>query len=123
MIAIRNSMFAVLMLALTACGLLQISPEQQIRDGANSVNIGATVTGSLLTVDKITKAQAGSYRDILNTAGKHLNVAFKDLEACRSKTGSTPKTAPDPCKPAVQSDINLGVSIAADVKKTLDAKK
>jgi hypothetical protein len=115
---------AVVVLALVAaCGMLPMSPEQQIRDGSNAVTVGATVTGSLLTVDKITKPQAVSYRDILNAAGRHFNVAFKDLEACRIKTGSTPKTTPDPCKPAVQADINLGVSIAADVKKVLDAKK
>ena len=109
-------------LVIGACGFLPVSPEQQIRDGANSITVGATVTGSLLSVDKITKTQAVSYRAILGTASKHLDDAFSILVECRAKTGSTPKTTPDPCKPSVQADIDLGVAIAADVKKVLDAK-
>lgn len=115
-------MFAILLGAIGACGVLPVTPEQQIRDGANSVTVGATIAGSLLQVDKITKAQAVSYRAILGTAGKHLDTAFDDLKKCRAKTGSNEKTTPDPCKPSVQADIDLGTRIAADVKRTMDAK-
>jgi len=108
---------------LAGCGLLPVTPEQQIRDGANGITIGATLNGNLASVGKITKAQATSYRAILGSASGHFDVAFKALEECRTKTGSTPKTTPDPCKPTVQADIDLGNSIAADVRKTLDAKK
>lgn len=118
-----KKLFAVLVvLVIAACGVLPTTPEQQIRDGANTVTVGATLTGSLLTVDKITKEQAVSYRNILGTAGKHLDTAFAALADCRKKTGSTEKTNPDPCKPGVQADINLGVSVAGEVKKLLDSK-
>ena len=121
--AFCKTMGAVLFTVILAgCGLLPQSPEEQIRDGANAVTVGASVTGSLLSVDKITNPQAKSYRDIAGTASRHLDVAFKDLEACRLKTGSGPKTNPDPCKPSVQADIDLGNAIAAELQKTLNAK-
>lgn len=115
-------LLALALLALSACSTLSISPEQQIRDGSNSVTAAATVAGTLLRVEKITKAQAQSYRDVLGTAGKHLDVAFATLAACRVRTASSPATSPDPCQPTVASDIALGVSIAAEVSKTLNTK-
>lgn len=108
---------------LAACGVLPVSPERQIRDGANTVNVTATVAGSLLQVDKITKAQAVNYRSMLDTVSRHLDTAFAVLAACRAKTGSTQATAPDPCKASVQQDIDLAVTVAAEVKKVLDAKR
>ena len=112
----------VVLTLVSACSTFSTSPEQQIRDGSNAVTASATVAATLLRVDKISKAQAQSYRDVLGTAGKHLDIAFAALVACRTKTGSTPATKPDPCAPSVMSDISLGLSIAAEVSKTLNSK-
>lgn len=113
---------ALLAVTLAACGLLPISPEQQIRDGGNAITVSATLTSSLLRVDKINKAQAQSYVAVMKTTKEHFDVAFKTLEDCRKKTGSTEKTTPDPCKASVESDIALGVSIAGQLKVILEAK-
>lgn len=116
---IQGLLFAAL---LASCSVMTTSPEQQIRDGANTVTVTATVASTLLRVEKISKAQAASYLAVLKTAGSHLDVAFKTLSDCRAKTGSTPQSNPDPCKASLQSDINLGVSVAAEVKKALESK-
>jgi hypothetical protein len=119
----RIILTAVLVVTLAACSVMQTTPEQQIRDGANAVTAATTVATSLLRLDKITVVQAKSYRAMLGTAGGHLDVANTTLLECRAKTGSTSATAPDPCKPTVASDISLAVSVAGDVAKVLDAKK
>lgn len=118
------SLFAAL--TLSACAVtgtaLGPTPESQIVNGANSITAAATLGTVLLRNDRITAAQAKSYRAILGTADAHLKDADKTLLACRAKTGSTAETVPDPCAAGIGADINLALSIAADVKKTLDSK-
>jgi len=114
---------ALALAALSACSVIQIAPEEQIRDGANAVTATATVATSLLRLDRITVAQAKSYRAMLGTASAHLDGANATLLDCRRKTGSTSATNPDPCRPTVASDIALAVAVAGEVAKVLDAKK
>lgn len=107
---------------LAACSAMTTSPERQLVDGANVVTAVATVATTLLRLDKITVANAKSYRAMLGTASGHLDVANATLLSCRSKTGSTQATNPDPCAATVTSDIALAVSVAGELKKVLDQK-
>jgi len=107
---------------LSACSVMTTSPEQQIRDGANTVTAVTTVATSLLRLDKITVVQAKSYRAMLGTASGHLDVANATLLTCRKNTGSTSATNPDPCKATVASDIALAVTVAGELKRVLDSK-
>jgi len=120
---LRNSLLAFVFAAIAACSVLPTSPEQQIRDGANAVTAAATVATSLLRLEKISVAQAKSYRAMLGTAGGHLDTANATLIACRTRTLSSSSTNPDPCRPTVESDIALAVTVAGEVAKVLDAKK
>lgn len=117
---------ALAVAALAGCAtvgpVLGPSPEAQIVNGANLVAAGATVGTTLLKNDKITVAQAKSYRAILVTASEHLDIAAGTLHECRKKTGSTNRTAPDPCAPTVAGDIALALQIATEVHRTLTAK-
>lgn len=117
----------VLAVALSACsvtgGTLGQTPESQIVNGANSVTAATTLATALLKNDRINVTQAKGYRAILGTASGHLDTANAALVACRSKTGSTAKTSPDPCAPTVADDIALALSVVGDVQKVLDAKK
>lgn len=117
---------AVLALALSACAVtgsvLGPTPEAKIVNGNNVVNTGVTLTTVTLRRDAITVSQAESYRAILKTAAGHIVDADKRLTACRTKTGSTSKTSPDPCVASVGDDIELGIKIASDVKTVLDKK-
>jgi hypothetical protein len=108
---------------LAACSVMPSAPEQQIRDGANAVTATATVATSLLRLEKITVTQAKSYRAMLGTASGHLDAANATLLECRKKTASTSATNPDPCRPTVDSDIALAVTVAGEVAKVLEAKK
>ena len=123
----RKLLIAAALLALTACAvtgeLLGPSPESQIVNGANAITAGATLGTVLLRNDKITVAQAKSYRAILGTADGHLKDADRALLACRTRTGSTSKASPDPCAAGVAADIRLAVSIAEGVQKTLREKE
>ena len=99
------------------------TPEAQIVNGANVIAAAATLGTVLLKNDKITVAQARSYRAILGTADSHLKDADRTLLACRAKTGSTAKSAPDPCAAGIETDIRLAVAVAGEVKAALDARQ
>lgn len=99
------------------------TPEAQIVTGANSVNAVATLGTVALKNNKISVAQAKSYSAILHTAGGHLDATNTVLVACRTRTGSTSKSSPDPCAATVNDDIALALTMVADVKKILDAKR
>jgi hypothetical protein len=123
-----KELFAALALvALTACAttgsVFGPTPEAQIVTGANSVNAVATLGTVALKNNKITVAQAKSYSAILHTASAHLDTTNGTLVACRTKTGSTSKSSPDPCAATVADDIALALTMVADVKKILDAKQ
>lgn len=112
----------ILALLLTACSVIPLSPEASIADGANSVTAATTGASVILKNGKITKTQAQGYSGLLHAAAGHLDDANKRLVTCRAQTGSSAKSNPDPCKPTVMDDINLGLSVVADVKKAIDAK-
>lgn len=113
-------------LVLSACaatgGTLGPTPEAQIVNGNNVVNTAVTLTTVTLRRDAITVKTAESYRAILKTAANHIADADVRLTACRKRTGSTPRTAPDPCVASIGDDIELGLKIAGDVKATLEKK-
>lgn len=99
------------------------TPEAQIAAGANSLTAATTLATVALRNDKITVVQAKSYRTLLGAASSALDDANGALEKCRTATGSTSATSPDPCKPSVVSVIALALDSIANVKRTLDAAK
>jgi hypothetical protein len=101
--------------------LLQ-SPEAEIKTGADAHAAATTLASVLLQNDKISVAQAKSYRVLLGAASTALDTANADLEACRTKTGSTQKSSPDPCRPTVEDVIALALASIQNVQKTLSAK-
>lgn len=113
-------------LVLVACSTIGqftgASLEEQIATGANTGRAATAVARVLSSNNKITLAQARSYNVMLHSANEHLNDANKVLVACRAKTGSSQASVPDPCVGSVADDIQLGVSIATDVKRVLDSK-
>jgi hypothetical protein len=106
----------------TSGNLLGPTPEAQIKLGSDTASAAATINTVALKNRKISTATAKSYNDLLHAASGHLHDANTRLEACRKSTGSVAGTRPDPCKATVADDIDLGISIANSVKKTLDAK-
>ncbi len=112
----------VLSALISACASTGLSPEERIVAGASTVTAAATVGNVALKNDKITVPQAKSYDGLLRAAQGHLTTAAATLSDCRKKTGSSKATQPDPCEPGVAADITLAVTIANDVKKTLDTK-
>lgn len=112
---------------LSACavtgGALGTAPEAQIVNGANAITATATLGTVLLKNDKITVAQARSYRAILGTADVHLKEANAALLACRANTRSTAHSVPDPCAAGIAGDIRLAVQVAGEVKAALDARQ
>lgn len=123
----RKLLAAIALVALTACAttgsIFGPTPEAQIVTGANSVNAVATLGTVALKNNKISVAQAKSYSAILHTASNHLDTTNAALVSCRTKTGSTSKSSPDPCTATVADDIALALTMVADVKKILDAKQ
>lgn len=121
-----NRIIAVAILALvTACAtnpLSLSSPEAQIKQGADAGTAAATLETVLLRNDKISVAQAKSYRVMLGGARESLNEMEKTLIACRKTTGTKAGVSPDPCRPAVADVIGIALKNIADVKNTLDAK-
>lgn len=114
--------YLLLVIALAGCAVIPASPESQILTGANGITAAATLGGVLLKREQITKAQASGYLGLLKTASGHLDTANATLIDCRSKTGSTAVSKPDPCAPSVMDDITLALTVADEVKRTLDAK-
>lgn len=125
----RMTLVIVALLALALCGCAVTgsafgpTPEAQIVTGANAVTAATTLAIVLLKNDKITVAQAKSYRAILGTGSGHLDVANAALVDCRKKTGSTSASSPDPCVPTVAGDIALAISVTGEVQKTLAARQ
>lgn len=123
----KKLLAVIALVALAACAttgtLFGSSPEAQIVTGANAVTAATTLATVLLKNDKITVPQAKSYRAVLGAASGHLDTANAALLTCRKTTGSTSKTAPDPCAATVASDISLAVAVVGDVQKTLAAKQ
>lgn len=99
------------------------SPEAQIVNGANTVTAATTLATVLLKNDRISVTQAKGYRSILGTAAGHLDAAGAVLLNCRSATGSTSATKPDPCAASIEDDIRLAVAVAGEVTKTLKEKQ
>lgn len=99
------------------------SPEAQIKTGANSVTAATALATALLKNNKITVAQAKSYSAILHAGRDHLGDADTRLVDCRKRTATTSVAIPDPCALTVADDIALGLSVIADVQKTLKAKE
>ena len=104
-------------------GIFGPTPEAQIATGANLVTAQAGVATVLLKNKQISVTQAKGYSGLLHAAGGHLEEANKALLSCRARTGSTAQTNPDPCKATVADDIALGLSVAGEVKRTLDARR
>lgn len=105
-------------------GTVQVgaSPEAQIATGAQTVTATATLATVLLRNRKITVPQAKSFHTMLSAAGESLTDANGELLQCRSATGSTDKTSPDPCWPKVADVVKLALDNIAGVKKALEAK-
>lgn len=97
------------------------TPEAQIAYGANSVKASTELATTLLRSDRISSAQAKSYRTILKGGGDALDEMNATLVKCRASTASTPKTSPDPCKLQVVDVIRVALKGVADVKVALDA--
>jgi uncharacterized cupredoxin-like copper-binding protein len=98
------------------------SPEAQITAGAQA-GAAATVTANTLLRDhKITVPQAKTYRNVLAAGLEGLKDANTDLLACRTATGSTEKTTPDPCWGKVSDVVRIALESIASVKKTVDSK-
>lgn len=106
--------------AITQVGLP--SPEAQITAGAQAATAATTTATVLLREHKITVPQAKSYRNMLVAAGESLKDADTELVACRAKTGSTPKTSPDPCWAGIADLVRISLTNITDVKKALDAR-
>lgn len=107
----------------TGCAMLGTPPEQQIRDGANSLTSATNLAIGLYQRDRMTAAQAKAYRGMLGTASDALDVTAADLAACRAMTGSTQTTNPDPCKQNVATDLNLVTSVLNQLEATMKAKE
>jgi hypothetical protein len=110
-------------LLLAGCAVLGSTPEAQIKSGADKLTAGTNLTTALLARDKITVAQAKSYRALLGTASSALDTTNDALLACRKRTASTPQTSPDPCKQTVTADLNLVTDILTRIETTLKAKE
>lgn len=121
----KHAQRCTLMLAvlLGACALLGSTPEAQIKSGADKLTAATNLTTTLLSRDKINVAQAKSYRAMLGTASNALDTTNTALVECRTKTGSTQQTSPDPCKQTVTADINLVTSILTEIETTLKKKE
>jgi hypothetical protein len=98
------------------------SPEAQIATGANALTATTTVATVALKNDKITVAQAKSFRVMLGAASTALDDANTVLVACRKATGSTGATAPDPCAPQVTDVIRIALDTISNVKTALDRR-
>ena len=112
-----------LLFIMTACAVLGSKPEAQIKSGADKLTAGTNLTAALLARDKITVAQAKSYRAMLGTASSALDTTNNALIECRKMTGSTQATTPDPCKQNVAADVNLVLTILSEIETTLKAKE
>lgn len=120
--------FASLFLAASLIGCAAIqqiglpSPEAQITAGAQAATAATTTATVLLREHKISIPEAKSYRNMLVAAGESLKDADTELVACRAKTGSTPKTSPDPCWAGIADVVRISLTNITDVKKALDAR-
>ena len=119
-----KTMILAIIFALAGCaaGQFSMSPEAQIAGGANALTATTTLATVLLRNDKITVAQAKSYRVMLGAASSALDDANVTLLACRKTTLSTAATPADPCRLGVADVIRLALDSIAGVKRTLDAK-
>lgn len=112
-----------LAVAVGGCAAVGGSPESQIQRGAQTHTAATNLAANLLQRDKITVAQAKSYRGMLGTASDALDTAYKQLADCRKRTGSTPATSPDPCQGNIAADVNLALSVLTEIERTLKGKE
>ncbi len=114
-------------LLLSACATvtdaIAPSPESQIAAGANSLTVATTAATVALRNNKITVVQAKNFRAVLGAASTALDDANGVLVKCRTATGSTSATSPDPCKPSVVSIIQLALDSVAAAKRGIDTTK
>lgn len=116
--------FALLVLAActTVGSVIGPTPEAQIANGATAHTAATTLATSLLKNDRITVAQAKSFRVLLGASSTALDDANVTLLACRKATGSSSTARPDPCQPGVSDVIRLALDGIANVRRTLEAK-
>jgi outer membrane lipoprotein SlyB len=120
-----KKLLACLALALGLLGCASTgntSPEAQIATGANALTATTTLATVALRNDKITVAQAKSFRVMLGAASTSLDDANTVLLACRKATGTTAATASDPCAPQVTDVIRIALDTIANVKTALDRR-
>lgn len=108
---------------LTACAVLGPTPEAQIKRGADTQTAAVNLAASLLQRQKISLAQAQSYRAMLGTASAALDVSAGTLRACRSvSVAPVPAGAADPCQQTISADVGLALSVLTEIEKTLQAQ-
>lgn len=107
----------------TATSQASFSPEAQIVAGSNALTAAITLATVASRNDKITVTQAKTYRAVFGTASVALDDANRELVKCRTATGSTMKTSPDPCKASVAALISMALDTIASAKRNLDAVK
>jgi hypothetical protein len=112
--------FAAVQLA--ACAVMGSSPEAQVTQGAQAHTAASTLAANLLERNKITLAQAQSYRAMLGTASAALDGSAATLRACRTANAGAPGAVPDPCAVTVTTDVNLALGVLTQIEAALKAQ-